>query len=671
MASAIGSKRTRGPNKGSPWSRDPAAGVSVLRLALCASDPLLRERLEGVFAAAFSLRRALQRDARSRLDAYWSARHERAAKGPAAVRERLGLSREALERAAYRHLDRAPHLRAHATKAVAMHLADSVWAATERHLFADSRGRRFGRPGVGRRYEFTRIPGRARSHTRPRKWETFRLHGTLSGHRQAYTGSDGRFFQPRSVRPVPAPGGSWWSHDGPLVMVFTGLGAGELALPVRLPASPCNQPILDHHLSDPGRWHKVDLVRRRDPVALGGWRYEAHLMVLTTPYASPATFRRRAAAAKESAGRKAGIDVNVSNVTVASHEGGADLRITRVARDAGERDSARRRAAKKRRRERALERSRRAANPEQYHLSSRQQERAHLRAAAGLTPQAVIPKGPRKSRSGGKPLQAYHKDRLSRSYRRGRAALAAEAASTAQARRDRARRIAGALVLDHGFRLTVEECSLSGWARRWGRSLHAFSPGTLLTAIEREASATASQAQVSGGLLRASTRTTALSQHCLCGRRVEKTLAERTHRCSCGLCGDRDAVSATLAAHLVFRDPADPSTAAVDFAAAAASLQRAASRQLLRSTLELAAPGRQEAPSESTAQNALDGTPAGETWRTPSAAGMVARRIVGMALRPTPDETVPCGRTTPDRARMRADLSPAGGYKLPSLRDSS
>ena len=258
-----------------------------------------------------------------------------------------------------------------------------MWTATERHLFADSQGHRLGKPGVSRYYDFNRIPGRARSHTRTGKWETFRLQGKLSGHRKAYTGTDGNFFQPRSMRPVPAPGTSWWSYDGPLVVVCSGLGAGELALPVRLPAAPSNQPILDHHLKEPEKWHKIDLVRRRDPFAAGGWRYEAHLMVLTTPYVSPETERHRATAASESAGRKAGIDVNVSNVTVASHKNGEDLRVTRIERDAGGRDRERYRAARKRRRERALERSRRAANPDQYHLSNRQEKLARRRRPHG------------------------------------------------------------------------------------------------------------------------------------------------------------------------------------------------------------------------------------------------------------------------------------------------
>jgi len=55
------------------------------------------------------------------------------------------------------------------------------------------------------------------------------------------------------------------------------LADGTLVLPVRLSTAPSNQPILDHHLSDPSKWHKIDLVRRRDPNAAGGWRYETRL----------------------------------------------------------------------------------------------------------------------------------------------------------------------------------------------------------------------------------------------------------------------------------------------------------------------------------------------------------------------------------------------------------
>src|SRR5437773_896072 len=172
-------KRTRGPNKQTPWSRKPDDGMSVLRLALDTSDPVQRARIEAMFSSAYSVRRAVQRDARSRCRAFWAASRERQ-RDPAAVRDRVGLSRTALEHAAYAHLDAAPHMRQFTTKALAMHLADSVWAATERHLFRDARGNRHGLVRIGRYDDFTRLPGRARSHTTERKWETFRLHGTLA-----------------------------------------------------------------------------------------------------------------------------------------------------------------------------------------------------------------------------------------------------------------------------------------------------------------------------------------------------------------------------------------------------------------------------------------------------------------------------------------------------------
>jgi hypothetical protein len=101
-----------------------------------------------------------------------------------------------------------------------------------------------------------------------------------------------------------------------------------------LPTAPCNQPILDHHLGNPSLWHKVDLVRTQAPHAPGGWRYEAHLMVLKEPYLSPSARTRRAEVALAETGRVAGIDVNVSNLTIASQVEGGELRLTRVERDA-------------------------------------------------------------------------------------------------------------------------------------------------------------------------------------------------------------------------------------------------------------------------------------------------------------------------------------------------
>jgi hypothetical protein len=637
--------------------------VSVLRLALDTNDPVQRARIDAMFRAAYTVRRAVQRDARDRARAYWAAPHERA-REPAAVRDRLGLSRSSLERAAYAHLDAAPHLRRFVTKALAMHLADEVWTATERHLFPDARGQRRGMPGVGRWHDFTRLPGRARSHTTANKWETFRLCGTLAGHRAAYSDCSGDFVQPRHLRPVHSD--AWWGYDGPFAVVFTGLSDGALILPVRLPTAPSNQPILDHHLADPSRWHKIDLVRRQDKSALGGWRYEAHLMVLTAPYVSPSRAARRARVAIEAIDRIAGVDINVSNVTVASHERGAAIAVSRLARDATQQQSDRRRSRRERRRERALDRSRRAMNRAQYQLSRRQDKRARRRAAAGLPAVDVVPMGPRNARADGVPLQSYRRDQLSGSYRRRRAGQAADAAAAAQARRDRARQVAADLVATHGYQLIVEDASISTWSRSWGRAVAALSPGLLITAIDREARAVATVAGGHGGVQRAATHTTALSQHCPCGAPVRKRLADRVHCCSaCRLQGDRDAVAATLASFVVFTEPGEPSSARVDYAAATDALPA------IRRALALPAfylEGWQDTLSESTGLSAREGSSLAWWAPTPDPVA-VARRSVGMAPFPTLDETG-LRQTTPERVRRRTNM--AHKYDLrSSFRDKS
>lgn len=643
---ASSGRRTRGPNKQAPWSGFPDDGVSVVRLALDTSDPVQRGRLEAMFWTGYQIRRALQRQSRNASRAYWAATHERD-RGSAAVRDRLGLSRTALEHAAYAHLDAAPHLRRYATKALAMHLADGVWTAVERHLFRDATGGRHGVPQVGRWRDFTRLPGRARSHVKDRKWETFRLHGTLDGHRVAYTDREGRFVQPGRLSPVESE--TWWRHTGPLAVVFSGLADGTLVLPVRLPTAPSSQAHLEHHLADPSRWHKIDVVRRRDPGAAGGWRYEAHLLVLVQPYVSAATAARRAAAAIATADRIAGIDVNVSNLTIASH-GGDGVQVTRIDRDATVQRRDRSRAKRERRRQRALDRSRRAMNREQYRLSKRQAKRARRRAEAGLPAIEAIPAGPRITTVGNRPAQRYRRDQLSRSYRRLDAARAWDAASAAQARRDRARTHAADLVATHGYQLVVEDVRLSSWAVSWGRALAAFSPGMLLAAIDREARTVGEGAGGTGGVVRASTRTTALSQHCPCGARVTKRLADRVHDCTaCGLRADRDAVAAVLASFVVFADPAAPASARVDYTASATALDA------IRRALSVSYQGWQDTLSESTGLSARDGLDV--AWWTPTPdAVVVARRNAGTAACSTRNETG-SRRTTSDRTRSRTSMS--------------
>ncbi|MGI5507733.1 transposase [Streptomyces sp. CA-106131] len=595
-------RRFRGKNKGKRWTRDKDTELAVIRLPLDVHDPDTRHRTEDLFSAMWSIKRALQRDARDAVDAYWAGdvRREVDAK---AWRLELGLSREGMERRAYRHMEHSKHLAHHVTKALVMHQADEVFeTSVSRHLFPDASGRRHGRPRVGRWWDYTRIPGRARSHTTSRTWETFRLHGTLAGHLDTYRhrSLDRTFLTPEQVAALPAgigvleqprhlpkparPSGrvqtgevtakntpktraaTWWDHTGPLAVVFTG-GAdsrrGDLVLPVRLPSGSGRWPRLLHFLNNPDTWHKIDLVRRRDTSAPGGWAYQAHLTVLTGGYASPTTKARRAGAAALE--RVGGIDGNVSNLSIVSFpntfdpaDGGVEA--TRIEPSDEELAALAKARRKDRGRKRALDRSRRASNPAQYQPSKRQQDRAERRQAARLPARAVeTPGGARAANKAGVPKHAYRRDSLSAGYRLNRARLAEAAATAAAAKDHRARRIATAITTHHGANLIVEDCDIRTWYRRWGKALQATTPGRLIAAIGRECEKTG------GRMLRGSTFTTKLSQACFCGERVPKTLADRIHTCpTCGLVGDRDKISAALCAHVHLADPDDPSTARLD-----------------------------------------------------------------------------------------------------------
>ncbi|MGW3155752.1 zinc ribbon domain-containing protein [Streptomyces sp. NPDC001089] len=673
----VPARRFRGKSKGPRWKRGEHTELAVVRLPLDVHRPEDVLRLGQLYAAMWSVKRALQRDARAAVDAYWAGdvRREADAKEWRAV---LGLSREGMEHRGYRHMERSRHLDHHVTKALVMHQADEVWAGVSRHLFPDASGRRFGRPRIGTWWDYTRIPGRARSHTTARKWETFRLHGTLAGHLATYghrgLGSEPLtpaqaaalqtgtkvLEQPRRLLVPARPSGrvptgdttrngtpktraaTWWDHTGPLTLVFTG-GAdsrrGDLVVPVRLPSGSGRWPRLLHFLNDPDSWHKVDLVRRRDTSAPGGWAYEVHLTVLTGGYASPATrARRRAAAGLDRAG---GIDGNVSNLSVVSFPSTFDpadggIRTSRVELTDDERARLERTRRKECGRKRALDRSRRATNPAQYVPSKRQQDRAERRRAAGLTPRTdSLPGGARALNQAGVPRQAYRRDALSAGYRINRARLAEAAATAAAAKDHRARRIAAQIVGSHGVQLTAEQCDIRTWYRMWGRALQATTPGRLIAAISRECEKTG------GRLLRASTFTTKLSQTCLCGAAVKKTLGERVHRCTaCGLVADRDMVSAALAAHVQLTDPGNPSTAGLDTV-------------LARTTQLLFSAGLQEALSSQPQRGARPTR--GRTHaaaRTPGTPGAraSARRNTTDRHRPTPNET--CPATTRHRAHV-------------------
>ena len=344
------------------------------------------------------------------------------------------------------------------------------------------------------------------------------------------------------------------------------------------------------------------------------------------------------------------------------------MRVTRIAKDEATRQSDRRRAKREARRQRALDRSRRAANRAQYQLSKRQAKRARRREAAGLRPvEVVVPMGPRNARTDGVPLHSYRRDALSRSYRQLAAQRAAESESAARSRREHARKIAAEVVATHGYQLVVEDTSIAAWSASWGRALAALSPGMLITAIEREARAVATLAgarTAESGLVRAATWTTALSQHCPCGARVSKQIGDRMHLCAvCGLRGNRDAISAILASFVVLAEPGNPASAHVDYEASERTIDE------IRRSLRTAYQGWQDTLSESTDLSVRDGPCV--TWRM-SIPGCVrvARRNVGTASCATRDETG-SRQTTLERTRMRTDTSSRDGPPWTYLRDKS
>jgi hypothetical protein len=583
--------RRRGKSKAPNFRYD--GPVSVIRLELDASDPTVLGRVERQWKAVFRLRRALQRDAAHRCRAYWAAHRERR-RDPAGLRERLGLTRKAMEAAAKAHIEASGWMRDHLTKALGLHVADEVWESVDRHLFPDSSGRRHGPPRVGSWSEFTRIPGRARSHTKSKPvWETYRLAGTLDGHLNTYrhprlpaeittgaaaacrpTGSSILSEPARLPAPMRPASGSWAAHDGALAVVFTGLPAGDLVAPVRLPHGSGQWAHLCHFLADPSVWHKIDLVRVRDRKAPRGWWYYAHLLTHQAGYQSVSTRQRRA---QIPAARRAGVDANVSNLALASfpEDRPEQLVVDQLACTREQQIAADRAARKARARQKALDRSRRNTNSDQYGPSPRQAARADRRAAAALAPKRVLnPGGARHARADGVPLRGYRHDTLSLRYHHIRSDHGAEARRASQAKHARAAEVAARIVAAHGNHLTVEDCRISTWARLWGKRIALFSPGMLVTALGAECAATG------GRLHRAGARSTALSQHCPCGARVPKTLAQRTHHCGeCGLVADRDITSAMLAACVELADPDDPRTARVDYRLAHALRASLASQQ--------------------------------------------------------------------------------------------
>ncbi len=91
-----------------------------------------------------------------------------------------------------------------------------------------------------------------------------------------------------------------------------------------------------------------------------------------------------------------------------------------------------------------------------------------------------------------------------------------------------------------GTDLRAEALTYVAWQKTFPRSVRDRAPGAFIATARRKA------ASAGGGLTEYSPWTTALSQMCVCGRRAKKPLAQRVHRCVCGVVAPRDRFSAFL-----------------------------------------------------------------------------------------------------------------------------
>jgi hypothetical protein len=99
-------------------------------------------------------------------------------------------------------------------------------------------------------------------------------------------------------------------------------------------------------------------------------------------------------------------------------------------------------------------------------------------------------------------------------------------------------------ILGQGSTIQTEQLSYKALQRTFGRSVGRRAPGMFITTLSRKA------ASAGGQVALIDTRTTRLSQACVCGATAKKPLSQRTHRCGCGVEADRDVFSAFLVRHV-------------------------------------------------------------------------------------------------------------------------
>ncbi|MHB1641147.1 MAG: RNA-guided endonuclease TnpB family protein [Acidithiobacillus sp.] len=169
-----------------------------------------------------------------------------------------------------------------------------------------------------------------------------------------------------------------------------------------------------------------------------------------------------------------------------------------------------------RRIQRAMDRSRRGSNPENYNKD-----------------------GSVKKPTSGKRLQWV----FTHGYLRLRARLKEVHRRLAAYRRTEHGKLANRIVA-MGNTVMAEQLSYKAFQRMFGKSVRDRAPGEFMDHLRRKAES------AGGEVIEFPTRTTKLSQTCHCEAVVKKPLSQRWHVCPCGVCAQRDLYSAYLALHV-------------------------------------------------------------------------------------------------------------------------
>ena len=175
--------------------------------------------------------------------------------------------------------------------------------------------------------------------------------------------------------------------------------------------------------------------------------------------------------------------------------------------------------------QRKMQRSQRAANPENYE------------------PDFEAKVGNKIVRKKGKTKQGKRQWIKTRNYRRIQAKKAELERRKSSYAKSQNRNLVNE-ILRHGNIIKTENVSVKGWQKMYGKAISAKSPGFFQSELKRKVEKTG------GKFIKFSTKKTALSQTHLDGTRIKKSLSQRVHEDATGFKMHRDLFSAFLARYV-------------------------------------------------------------------------------------------------------------------------